>query len=89
MTTTYEGRKVLVKIKNVTHPYSDRIDCQRMVAAIPNMSGRNMSGKPIPSFRKPFFVAESSDMIGIEKDIVEKFIHELLTIYRFEEIELV
>ena len=52
---------LIIKVKEVTLPYSGDTKFLRVVAAIPNLAGRTMSGYEIPSFRRPYLVWESSD----------------------------
>lgn len=59
---------LLVKLCNVTRPISGRVDFQRWKAAHPNMAGRDFKGNEIPSFRPPYLVDESSDMIAISEE---------------------
>lgn len=49
--------KALLKLKEVKHPISDTTIGFRIQAAIPNEAG--WKGKP--SFRSPFFIAETGD----------------------------
>lgn len=49
--------KAILKLKEVKHPISEETIAFRIQAAIPNESG----WKGAPSFRKPYFIAETGD----------------------------
>lgn len=77
---------LIVKLCNVTRPQSGKVDFQRWKAAIPNEAGscfgqRDDNGKllTVPSFRAPYFVDESSDMLAgsIDHRVTANFLLDL------------
>lgn len=52
--------KAILKVKTITHPISEEIIGYRIQAAVPNKAGKAF-GKEVPSFKKPFFILETSD----------------------------
>jgi hypothetical protein len=62
----------MLKITATKRPISGDVIGYRIVAAIPNMAGRNY-GKEVPSFRKPYFVCESSDLPSVSVGDVARF----------------
>lgn len=71
--------KALVRLKESKHPISEETIGFRLQAAVPNVAGRAF-GKEIPSFRAPYFIAESSDHSlselekdGVFEDIIKQF----------------
>lgn len=50
----------IMKLKEVKHPISEETIGFRIQAAVPNKAGKAF-GKAVPSFRRPFFIAETSD----------------------------
>jgi hypothetical protein len=83
--------KALIQFKTTRRPVSGDIIGVRLQAAVPNLKARKMFGrddgsfvitkKEIPSFRKPYLIAESMDY-GDRADIseaeVERFKHRLM-----------
>lgn len=94
--------KALVHVKTVRKPISDEVIGFRLEAAIPNQEGRVMRAKknggetvgfyatqqPTPSFRKPYFIAQSSDYTDIDPKKIERFLDELRW-HGYREFELV
>lgn len=74
-TTAKPESVVIVKLVAVNRP-SGNSDFKRWKAAIPNMAG-NAFGEPVPSFAKPYFVRESSDMVDLDEKITATFLDEL------------
>lgn len=85
--------RALIKVQHVRRPTSQQLIGYRLVAAVPNMEARQMmpkmgaNGTPdsfvatqkrVPSFRKPYFIAESSDYSMVGRKEIEKFIQELI-----------
>lgn len=66
---------VIVKLVNVNSP-SGHSRFKRWKAALPNMAGSNF-GEVVPSFIKPYFVTESSDMVGLDEKITATFLDDL------------
>lgn len=52
--------EVMLRLKTVKHPISEETIGFRIQAAVPNKAGKAF-GKPIPSFKKPYFISETSD----------------------------
>lgn len=52
--------KAMLRLKTVKHPISESVIGFRIEAAIPNKAGKAF-GKEVPSFKKPYFIAQSSD----------------------------
>jgi hypothetical protein len=50
----------ILKLKTVKHPISEDVIGFRIQAAIPNRAAKAF-GKAVPSFKRPFFLAETSD----------------------------
>jgi len=84
--------KAIVQLKATRQPVSGSIIGYRMQAAIPNMNGRAMraifdgegevvayttTGQAAPSFRKPFFIAESSDYSEVSLKEISRFLDRL------------
>lgn len=83
--------RALVRVKTVRKPISDEVIGFRLEAAVPNEEGRvmraNHSGgevvsfyatkQPAPSFRKPYFIAQSSDFCSIDTKKIERFLDDL------------
>ena len=69
MNTFAESRTtVFVSLANVTRP-SGLSDFKRWKVAIPNEAGL----KGAPSYRSPYMVDESSDMVGVDHKITADF----------------
>ncbi|MCL2874730.1 MAG: hypothetical protein FWF12_00250 [Betaproteobacteria bacterium] len=95
--------KALVRVRTTRHPISEEVIGFRLEAAIPNSDGRIMkvrhdaNGKAdsfyatkeeAPSFRKPFFIEESSDYSLIDERKLERFVSNLKW-QGYDEFELV
>jgi hypothetical protein len=66
----------MLKIQTTKHPISEDVIGYRLVAAIQNMAG-HMRGRPIPSFRKPYFICEGSDLPAITQQDIDKFVKDV------------
>lgn len=77
--------KAMIAVKTVRRPYSQAALGVRLVAAIPNMAGK-MFGEVVPSFRKPYFIAESGDTNVVTEGMRERFLAQLKWL-GFDEIE--
>lgn len=77
--------KAIVKVKEVKRPYSGAAIGVRLVAAIPNMAGKAF-GEAVPSFNKPYFIAESGDSNWVTEPMRERFLEKLRWL-GFDEIE--
>jgi hypothetical protein len=89
--TTQKRRKMsskaLVHIRTVRHKLGEDIIGFRLEAAIPNMEGRVMrplgegdfyaTQEASPSFRKPYFIAESSDHSHVGLKQIDRFLDQL------------
>lgn len=53
--------KAMLRLREVKRPISEETIAFRIEAAIPNRAGKAF-GKNVPSFRKPYFIAETSDI---------------------------
>lgn len=77
--------KAIVKARIVKSPYMGAARGVRLVAAIPNMAGKAF-GDVVPSFRAPYFIAESGDDHTVSEDMRERFLEKLKWL-GFDEIE--
>lgn len=93
--------KALIHVKTVRKPISEEVIGFRLEAAIPNMEGRVMKARKdgnatafyateerAPSFRRPYFIDQTSDYGRIDRKKVERFM-ENLKWEGFKEFELV
>lgn len=54
--------RAIIKLQDLKSPCGTPRGMYRLLAAIPNMEGRTLSGNACPSFHKPFFITQSSDI---------------------------
>lgn len=93
--------KALIHVKTVRKPISEEVIGFRLEAAIPNMEGRVMKARKdgdstafyatderAPSFRRPYFIDQTSDYGRIDRKKVERFMDNLKW-EGFKEFELV
>lgn len=83
--------KALIHVRAVRRPISEEVIGFRLEAAVPNQDGRKMKARrtkegdvsfyatqeATPSFRRPYFIAESSDYPFIDRRKVERFMKDL------------
>lgn len=81
--------KAIIKIKETRRPISEDTIGFRIQAAVPNMAGRDFRGNAVPSFRKPYLIAESSDFSAIEDKDYERFTENLRKLHNYTEFEIV
>lgn len=53
--------KAMLRLREVKHPISETTIGFRIEAAVPNKAAKAF-GKPSPSFRKPYFLGQTSDV---------------------------
>lgn len=81
------ANKAVVHVRTVRYKTSEMIIGFRLEAAVPNQEGRVMrplgegdfyaTKEPTTSFKKPYFIAESSDYSYIRKQEIERFLDKL------------
>lgn len=81
--------RALIKIKETKHPISEVTIGFRIQAAHPNKAGRDYRGNPIPAFRKPFLIAESSDYTTITEKEFDTFTGHLRSFHGYTEFPIV
>lgn len=85
--------KALIRLRFTRRPISQEVLGYRLQATVPNLAARKMKAiigqdgtadsfaatkEQVPSFRKPYLIAESSDCSSIGKNEIEKFIKDLM-----------
>lgn len=66
------SNRVIIRAREVKKPISQETIGFRLEAAIPNMAGKAF-GHEVPSFKRPYFVAESSDMNYVTDNDIRRF----------------